>query len=187
MSVECVCGKKCKTLDGLKTHQPMMKCLVKEQVVQCRGATPGEMQEELGLKDPHSTWNLCAPETSGPSISSEQWQDTWPPASRIEEQCQYNEHVNRVLENCTRGCRQETEVYDSHQQGAEVRTGRKWNAQVTSWVEQAELRPGHRVQGAPGSGGVWMGRVAVHAFYKMSMCLWETCFGWLPLLATLAS
>jgi len=63
-STECVFGKVCKNLHGLKIHQAKMKCMQMMQVSQRSGTTPGRTQES-----PHSEVGEVAPSLQGEGVA----------------------------------------------------------------------------------------------------------------------
>lgn len=64
----------------------------------------GETQEEPGQESPHSVQNLRAPEAQASPTSQQQHPRVkWPPASRKNEWCQFDEDVDSTLEATTKG------------------------------------------------------------------------------------
>lgn len=45
-NTSCICVKVCKNLRSLKIHQARMKCMEREDTMQCTGFDSGETQEE---------------------------------------------------------------------------------------------------------------------------------------------
>lgn len=76
-----------------------MKCLRKEQIVQCRRFDSGGTQEEPGLESPHSAMKFQAPEALVLDRVNQKVQVKWPTVSKKREWQQFGEDVTRITSN----------------------------------------------------------------------------------------
>jgi len=79
--IECICGKSCKNMRGLKIHQAGMRCLIAGATTQCPEAI-GEKQEGPGLETNHSAQSLLVLPTSTASTPLAQPRIKWPQSTK---------------------------------------------------------------------------------------------------------
>lgn len=58
LKIQCICGKACKNIRGLRIHQARMRYLTRQVLTQNAEVTSGETQEELGLETNRSAQSL---------------------------------------------------------------------------------------------------------------------------------